>query len=528
MAFKKKETTSTEVFTLTIPLRCESWQRDRLDTVFQCCNNTKNALIAKKLKALQQLERTIAWKSLKSEMAAIYAEVKNHEPTDAQLRKLRPLFRKSKKLLAQYGLTKDAFELDIKYIAKHFGKNVHSQVAQKLSYDVWNSFEKYLFSNGKTVHFSAIGDFCSIEGKSNVTGIRYSDGYLLYGKLKLALAFSKSDPYNYERQAMSRDVHYCRLARRWYPDGWRYFAQLVLAGEPPVKVKQNTGELLHTTGKGRVGLDIGPQTLAIVGDRNVELAILAEQVQDIQRELRRINRAMDRSRRATNPEMFNPNGTFVHVDKLPAESVILRSGKRRRLWKESKHYAKLKAKRKYLLRKQADLCRQLHNQLANRVLAMGNAFFIETMKFSALAKRSKEARKNASGKNLSRKRFGRSIANKAPAMFVDILERKAKAAGGEFHRINTVKAKASQYDHSTNTYKKKKLSQRWHKLSDGTKVQRDLYSAFLLQNTNDTLDGFIQKNLDEKYPNFKSMHDVEIERLKQTSTPSSTGVRKAS
>lgn len=158
---------------------------------------------------------------------------------------------------------------------------------------------------------------------------------------------------------------------------------------------------------------------------------------------------------------------------------------------------------------------------------MGDDFFIETMQVSALAKRSKVAKTNTQGKNLSRKRFGKSIANKAPAMFVNILERKVRDAGGEFHHVNTVKAKASQYDHSTGTYKKKKLSQRWHQLADGTKVQRDLYSAFLLQNTNATLDGFVQEQLNEKYANFKSMHDMEIERLKQCTTPSSTGVRKS-
>lgn len=44
---------------------------------------------------------------------------------------------------------------------------------------------------------------------------------------------------------------------------------------------------------------------------------------------------------------------------------------------------------------------------------------------------------------------------------------------------NTVKA--SQYDHELNQFIKKKLSQRFHIFSDGTKVQRDVYSAFLLK-----------------------------------------------
>ena len=50
---------------------------------------------------------------------------------------------------------------------------------------------------------------------------------------------------------------------------------------------------------------------------------------------------------------------------------------------------------------------------------------------------------------------------------------------------NTVKA--SQYDHELNQFIKKKLSQRFHIFSDGTTVQRDVYSAFLLYCTNKTL-----------------------------------------
>jgi len=44
---------------------------------------------------------------------------------------------------------------------------------------------------------------------------------------------------------------------------------------------------------------------------------------------------------------------------------------------------------------------------------------------------------------------------------------------------NTKTTKLSQYDHKSKTYSKKLLSQREHIFADGTKVQRDLYSAWL-------------------------------------------------
>ncbi|WP_338754168.1 hypothetical protein [Bacillus sp. FJAT-52991] len=48
-------------------------------------------------------------------------------------------------------------------------------------------------------------------------------------------------------------------------------------------------------------------------------------------------------------------------------------------------------------------------------------------------------------------------------------------------KVNTAKVKASQYNHFDHTYTKKPLTKRWNDF-DGMKVQRDLYSAFLLMN----------------------------------------------
>jgi putative transposase len=78
------------------------------------------------------------------------------------------------------------------------------------------------------------------------------------------------------------------------------------------------------------------------------------------------------------------------------------------------------------------------------------------------------------------KSFGRSTKVKAVGSLMLKLRRKAERAGGEFRELNTQALKLSQYDHCTGTCTKKRLSQRWHVLGDGSGVvQRDMYSAFL-------------------------------------------------
>lgn len=56
--------------------------------------------------------------------------------------------------------------------------------------------------------------------------------------------------------------------------------------------------------------------------------------------------------------------------------------------------------------------------------------------------------------------FGKSIGNRAPAMLLTILDRKLHYYGKELIKMNTWKAKASQYNHYTGEYKKKSLSKR--------------------------------------------------------------------
>lgn len=63
------------------------------------------------------------------------------------------------------------------------------------------------------------------------------------------------------------------------------------------------------------------------------------------------------------------------------------------------------------------------------------------------------------------------------------------------------------------------LNQRWHTLPDGTKIQRDLYSGFLICYTNDKLDHVDRKVCIHNFKQFKELHDQEIVHLKRLDNP---------
>jgi hypothetical protein len=330
---------------------------------------------------------------------------------------------------------------------------------------------------------------------------------------------------DYEQAAIQNRVKYCRITRRWYPEGWRYFLQLVLEGTPQKKYNAKTGELSHPMGKGRVGIDIGTQTVAFVSRDKASLVELADRVQNLENRLRRTNRAMDRSRRATNPWAFDDMGRIIPTNRLAPEHLNNRG---KRIWSESKNYKQLASEKRYLLQKQARLRIQQHHELANNFLAFGDEFYIEGMNFRALAKRAKKTEiSEKTGKIKRKKRFGKSLANKAPATFVNIMEQKVLSNGGEFHKINTRQVKASQYNPLTNEFHKKKLSQRWETYN-GKKFQRDLLAAFNIMNVNPDLASINQELCLEALPDFIIAHDLEIKRLQGIDTPSSTGVKRIS
>ena len=97
-------------------------------------------------------------------------------------------------------------------------------------------------------------------------------------------------------------------------------------------------------------------------------------------------------------------------------------------------------------------------------------------------------------------------------MLISIIDRKLHYIGKEIIKVNTKKFRASQYNHVTDTYNKKKLSHRYAVI-DGKRIQRDLYSAFLIMNSDDTYLRTDRQKCIVTYQQFCLMHDQCIRDL---------------
>lgn len=470
-------------FTLTLELKTQKWQEDILDKRFNIGRQIYNA-------CLGELHKRYNIMTERKE----YKDVVN-------MPKGKERNKEFNKLNKKYGLTEYSLHTFVKPMQHNFKENIDSFTSQKIATRVYNAFEKYMFHQAKGIYFKKHDELNSLDGKSNKTGIRFKDNKLEWNKLSIPVVIKNNDEY--AQLALENKIKYCRVLRKFIRGKYKYYVQLVLDGFPPIKINKKTGEIKNSTGEGRVGLDIGTQTLAISGKHDVKLLELAPEVNNIEKEKRILLKKLDRQRRANNLSKYNEDGT-------------IRQGNRDK-WVKSNKYIKTQSKLREIQRKQAEIRKQSHEKLANYILGLGDKIYVEDMNYKGLQARAKKTTVNEkTGRINKKKRFGKSLANKAPSMFLTILDNKLKFNNSQLYKIDTWSAKASQYNHIEDEYIKKDLSERWNDFED-YKMQRDLYSAFLIMNIKDNLKEIDRDLCFKTFDSFKILHNKEIKRIRCSS-----------
>lgn len=466
--------------------------------------NTCLGLALKRYKAMSESKK---YRKIKNKL-----KIANHKFHNSINKKNQSVYKKERDMLyKQLNSIYREFKLDnygivntITLIYKPFNKNIDNKTAQAIGDRVYKAVSKLL--EGDKVQFKSYGEFNSLEGKWNKSGLKFKNETktIEWNKLSLPVIIKQNDIYAH--LALEDRVKYVRIVRKMIRGKYKFYAQLVMEGIPPKKYDKETGEIKQPKNDGVVGLDIGTQTLAVSSHSDVKLLELAPNIDNIEREKRILQRKLDRQRRANNLNNFNEDGTI--------KKGVRNNGKLEKLtWIKSNKYIKTQLQLKELHRKQADIRKQDHEKMANYILTLGNEVKVEDMNYKGLQKRSKETTVNQkTGKFNKKKRFGKSLANKAPSMFLTILNRKLNYQGDNLLKINTRTVKASQYNHFTDEYNKKELNDRWN---EGINLQRDLYSAFLIMNVNTNLDKVNRDLCALNYIRFKELHDLEIERLNE-------------
>lgn len=472
-------------FVVQFPLKTEKYQEDILDRRFEIGRQIYNSLVNITQKRYKEMIKTKTYRNLVSQLSG-------------DKDKDKPIWKQINNLRKQFGMTEYSFFSDVQRFQHHFSDNIDAFTARSIASNLWAAYKELFYGDGEYIHYKKYGSLNSLEGKSNKQGIRFKNDAIIWNGLKIPVIIDYNNYY--ENQSLKSELVYCYIVRKFIRNKYKYYVQITFKGTPPLKIDNETGEVKHYIGVGDVGIDIGTSTIAYSSATDVKIIELADKVQDIEDEKRRLLRKMDRSRRATNPDNYNEDGT------------IKRQGNRKMVWNKSNHYLKYQDELKELYRKQSDVRKYQHECLANEIISLGDNIYVEKMNFAGLSKRSTKIEKNDNGRFKKKKRFGKSIGNRAPSMLLGIIDRKLSYYGKRLIKIDTWSAKASQFNHFDGTYNKKKLSQRWNDFN-GIRVQRDLYSAFLIMNVADDLKSFDMNKCNDRFENFYRLHNLEVDRL---------------
>jgi len=444
---RKPSRTKTPTFLLELPLFAEAGQAARMDAHLEVGRQFYNAVLSAGARRLRRMRADPAWQAAR---AIPRTEMQKRKAAFAALRE-------------RYGFSEYAFhELARKLRVAWLAEHLDAVLAQTLASRAYRALNRVCVGKAHRVRFkSKSRGLDSIENKRSDTGMRFvlepsvegrPHGFLLWHDDRLPALIDWDDPV--VAYGLGHEVKYARLVRRRASsprargadrEGERFYVQLVLKGLPHHKPK-------HTAGTDTIGLDLGPQSLAIVPRQaEAQLVPLCAELRPDARAMRRLQRRMERQRRAANPEHYDDKGRPK------------KRGKGAPRWKESRSYQATRRRKAARERKLAAHRKSLHGRLAHQLVRTGNTIITEKLSYKGW-----------------QKRYGKSVGRCAPGMLIDHLRRTVAKTGGTLHEVPPRSTKLSQFCHGCGKTVKKPLWQRLHQCACGIgPVQRDLYSAFL-------------------------------------------------
>lgn len=483
-------------------------------------------------KRLEQLLRTKKYRALKHDYGKAAEAARKENASREAKEHARMIGVEMSAMQEGYGVTREALHLAMKDITAS-GYNIGSVFCVTTADDVWRGVEQILCYGAKKLHFRQRGDLPDLRAKQTCYAlvVHAEDGRLAFSYRGMKFHTLPGDRFIQDEAdavlayladpglananavmgmwpgAVLDDTFrpcYATLVCKEIRGRLRIYVHITIEGRAMPKYRKN-GSRRHQYGTGKVGCDIGTQTIAWTSDKKVGLANLAERgdfIRPPERQERCLYRAIDRSRRATNPENYNSNGT-------------IRKG--RKTWIKSKRYRKLQARHSETARKAAENRRYAINggreppALPRRCVHHGAE---ECQKAPETCRgKGKTEISEKTGRPKRKKRFGKSIRNRCPGYF-QAKEKQVFGATGHYYEVPSG-YRASQYDHTADDYIKKKLSDRMYRLADGTLVQRNWYSSFLLYSADSTYTAIDSQRCMEEFEHKLVMEHQLIDRIKE-------------
>ena len=436
---------------------------------------------------------------------------------------------------------------------------------------VWQGVEACLYSNGKTIHTSDYGHFPALIAKqiNRCIILKVKDGALQFKYGSMVFGAKINDTFQQEEanavihyltnqsqiDKAAIDIYkdkgtcistyrpcYVSLVPKIIRGKQRIYIHICIEGKPKDKLDKN-GQPRHTLGKGNVGVDLGPRSIAVTHKDGVlleNIRYVGKNPEDVKADIANLQSAIDKSINANNgisnnckkkkkqlndlrrKKSINSHlgiNNMVHQLRSFGDTLIIEGNNASALAKRAKRIvssnANSNASCSVILNQGAQSNAQQQSSVTQsnsngsvQAHASNNAncsVSLNQVTHSNAQQQSSITQSNLNGSTQAmtvittqsstnqalsgssngehevrgKKRHGSSINKYCMGYAWDQARRTFLNTDGQFIIVPR-NYRASQYDHTADTYTKRKLSDRMITLADGTVVQRDCYSSFLL------------------------------------------------
>ena len=436
---------------------------------------------------------------------------------------------------------------------------------------VWQGVEACLYSNGKTIHTSEYGRFPALIAKqfNKCIILKVKDGALQFKFGSMVFGAKINDTFQQEEanavihyltnqsqiDKAAIDIYkdkgtcistyrpcYVSLVPKIIRGKQRIYIHICIEGKPKDKLDKN-GQPRHTLGKGNVGVDLGPRSIAVTHKDGVlleNIRYVGKNPEDVKADIANLQSAINKSINANNgisnnckkkkkqlkdlrrKKSINSHlgiNNMVHQLRSFGDTLIIEGNNASALAKRAKRIVSSNAnsnascsvilnqgaqshvqQQSSVTQSNSNGSAQAHassnascsaslNQGAQSNVQQQSSVAQSTSNGSAQAmtvittqsstNQALSGSSNGEHEVKGKKRHGSSINKYCMGYAWDQARRTFLNTDGQFIIVPR-NYRASQYDHTADTYTKRKLSDRMITLADGTVVQRDCYSSFLL------------------------------------------------
>ncbi len=194
----------SDTFILELAVKASPKQEKYLNTCLEAARHIYNSTLHECLKRINKVKASPHWKK-----GAILQKSKNR--TD--------LFRQA---IKEAHFNEYSLHTFVKEPQKLFSDHIDSATAQKIASKAFSAADEYLKNKRGRPRFKGKNQVCSVESKSNKTGVRFVKGKITWKALELDIIYNGDEV---EIHGLNHKTKYVRLVKRLLNGKTRFYAQ---------------------------------------------------------------------------------------------------------------------------------------------------------------------------------------------------------------------------------------------------------------------------------------------------------------